>query len=585
MQSILDLTRTNKLTLAAFAFLAVLTFGGGRADAATLNVSGGCTLAIAIDSVNAGADQSGCTATGAAYGTDDTITLPAGNINLSADLPTIVDKSLKVIGAGKGTTTIDADGNTGFFADPDPGPSGSRDHLFKDFSITGADTAGIAVIFSGTVTLDSVEVTDSTMGAYLGAIHIIVKDSNISNNTNTTVPDLIDGDFGSSLAGLGLLPQPASPSDIPSVDITDSIINGNSSESAGLNAHLFYDTNTGDVDHLVFNIARTTIADNTAEKWAGAIVYEEGGTVASVGTELSIDAVTVSGNSVEVATANPLVDPLQSQPYVSGMIFGGKFQGSQNITNLTAANNSVVNELDDQVTIAGFLASLSGQSDNISLTNATVVNNAVTQTQTGAIQQQAMLGGTGLAFFVDKIDFSGPALVNGASAKNSLIAGNTTNGNIGSCIRIDSAVLGLSGEVDLTPVNLGNNITDDPNCTGYTVSSNILSTLGSLQNNGGPVETIALLDGSPAIKAGGTVLGLSTDARGISRPTDCPSVGAYQFEGVVCGASTNNPSISPSASAPATGVKSENVLVYLSVVLVGTIIAGFSLSEIKRSVI
>ncbi|RTK93824.1 hypothetical protein EKI60_05105 [Candidatus Saccharibacteria bacterium] len=107
MISILNLTKTNKLILAAFAFWAVMAFGSGRAHAATLNVSGGCTLPIAINSVNAGANQSGCTAVGS-YGTNDTIIIPAGTQTLTADLPTFTE-SVTIEGAGMNSTTISGD--------------------------------------------------------------------------------------------------------------------------------------------------------------------------------------------------------------------------------------------------------------------------------------------------------------------------------------------------------------------------------------------------------------------------------------------------------------------------------------------
>jgi hypothetical protein len=106
-ESIISLSKTNKLILAAFAFLAVLAIGGGRANAATLNVTGGCTLPIAIDSVNAGADQSGCTAVGS-YGTDDTINIPAGTYTLTADIP-VITEDIVINGAGMSQTIIDGD--------------------------------------------------------------------------------------------------------------------------------------------------------------------------------------------------------------------------------------------------------------------------------------------------------------------------------------------------------------------------------------------------------------------------------------------------------------------------------------------
>ena len=47
-ESIISLSKTNKLILAAFAFVAVLAIGSGRAHAATLAVDANCTLNNAI---------------------------------------------------------------------------------------------------------------------------------------------------------------------------------------------------------------------------------------------------------------------------------------------------------------------------------------------------------------------------------------------------------------------------------------------------------------------------------------------------------------------------------------------------------
>ena len=51
--------------------------------------------------------------------------------------------------------------------------------------------------------------------------------------------------------------------------------------------------------------------------------------------------------------------------------------------------------------------------------------------------------------------------------------------------------------------------------------------LGPLANNGGPTQTMALLPGSPAIDAGVTVAGVTTDQRGVLRPQGfAPDIGA-----------------------------------------------------------
>ncbi len=578
MQSILELTKTNKIILATFAFLVVLAFGSGRAHAATLNVSGGCTLEVAIDSVNAAANQSGCTATGAAYGTNDTINLPSGTITLTADLPIIVNKSLSVIGAGKGSTIIDANGHAGFFADPDPGPEGARDHEFIGLTITGAIPMAIATVFSGTTTLDSVEITDSALGAFLSAIHVNVKNSTITDNINAgTVGNLFGGEFGTEFAGLAVLIRAAGPTDIPSADVQDNIVSNNSAESAGLYIRSFFETNTGDADAIEVNIERTTVADNTAEKWGGIMIFEQGGTVSTAGTTFTMDSVTVSGNSVEVVTAVPLVDPFQSHIDIAGMIFNGNLANEQNITNLTSANNTVVNNLDDQVTIAGFMANLTADSADLTFTNATIVGNEATQADAGAFYNSFITSGNNPSFLVSHVAPFVPNLENGASAQNSLIAGNSRNGVNGSCAQGDKAAFGLSGPMDLTPLNLGNNITDDPFCTGYTVVPNILSTLGPLQDNGGPVETIALLPGSPAIAAGGAVLGVSTDARGIARSASHWDVGAYQ---TVLGDSTNGSGNgAANAAAPNTGAKTVSTMLAVMASVLGLPILGYAVKK------
>jgi len=61
--------------------------------------------------------------------------------------------------------------------------------------------------------------------------------------------------------------------------------------------------------------------------------------------------------------------------------------------------------------------------------------------------------------------------------------------------------------------------------------------LGTLANNGGPTQTIALLTGSPAIGAGSsTIPGVTvptTDQRGVARPSNAVDIGAYQTQSLV----------------------------------------------------
>ena len=53
--------------------------------------------------------------------------------------------------------------------------------------------------------------------------------------------------------------------------------------------------------------------------------------------------------------------------------------------------------------------------------------------------------------------------------------------------------------------------------------------LQSLANNGGFVQTCAVRAGSSAIGAGKVIDGITTDARGITRSTTAPTIGAYEY--------------------------------------------------------
>ena len=55
--------------------------------------------------------------------------------------------------------------------------------------------------------------------------------------------------------------------------------------------------------------------------------------------------------------------------------------------------------------------------------------------------------------------------------------------------------------------------------------------LAPLGNNGGPTQTVALLDGSPAIGAGIAVTGVTADQRGEPLDSPNPDIGAFQTQG------------------------------------------------------
>ncbi|HTU20886.1 MAG TPA: choice-of-anchor Q domain-containing protein, partial [Gemmataceae bacterium] len=68
--------------------------------------------------------------------------------------------------------------------------------------------------------------------------------------------------------------------------------------------------------------------------------------------------------------------------------------------------------------------------------------------------------------------------------------------------------------------------------SGTNIMSGVDPLLSPLGNYGGPTETLALLPGSPAIDAGTTVNGVTSDERGVSRPQgSAPDIGAFESQG------------------------------------------------------
>ena len=451
--------------------------GGGSAQAATLNVSGGCTLPIAINSVNAGSDQAGCTAAGPAYATDDTITIPAGTQTLTADLPGI-SEDVVIQGAGMTSTIIDGDNG--------------------QYRALEASTSQVSV--SG-IKLTAFE------GCAISSLNTNV----VLNNIEIDCANSLKRDSGNSVCGVEVLSDGGSHT-LDSNNIY--IHNFNTTGSMYIEGILVkpYGGSTIDV-----NLQNTTFSDIHAETggvngiFMGAAFLESGG---------GFITANIANTTVDDVTSTAITAPFANIAFADG--------GDADVT--------------------------------------TVINNITITGTRGAPGSGFLAGLNTAAFYAIGVgaNVSDTGTVN-VSIGNSLMADNLLDSAPSNCFQGDlTPNYGGFGTVVTNVTSLGYNIADDSSC-GFTQTgdqqniSNIVSTLGTLQNNGGNVPTRALLAGSPAISSGGSVLGVTTDARGVARPSTCPSVGAYQFEGAVCGASTPSASAGSNAGAPNTGVGSVNL--------------------------
>jgi hypothetical protein len=232
----------------------------------------------------------------------------------------------------------------------------------------------------------------------------------------------------------------------------------------------------------IYNVGTLTIANSTL---TGNVAYAYtisgsalGGAIANVGN-LIVIRTTLTRN---MATS------LRALSYGGGIYDGG----TAVITNSTLSSNSAI----------GINAS-GGAIDN---EGALTVSNS-TLSQNSASGMNGALGGG--------IGNDRGTVISG----NSLVAGNT----------------GLSPDVSGVLSSQGYNlIGDGTGGSGYadtdlvgTASNHIDPMVGSLQDNGGPTQTMALLSGSPALDAGDPAqLGMA-DQRGVVRSGGV-NIGAYQ---------------------------------------------------------
>lgn len=205
-------------------------------------------------------------------------------------------------------------------------------------------------------------------------------------------------------------------------------------------------------------------------------------------------------------------------------------------------------------------SSLNGGENIFSLTLSNNTFSAVSHPATGG----------SLLIFSDTTNSEASTEVNATFSNNILSTGTFLN----SC---SFATAGI-GQTNFNVISEGGNYSEGNSCsTAFTDSADmnnvtgIPTTLGPVANNGGYVPTMALLDGSPALNGGVTVAGLTTDARGITRPQGTAyDSGAYEREVA---------SVSPSALLASTG---QTLVIFAGIGLGLVGLSGFALLKLRR---
>ncbi len=255
-----------------------------------------------------------------------------------------------------------------------------------------------------------------------------------------------------------------------------------------------------------------------------------GGAIVNNGT-VNITASTFSGNYAPRNVSN------------GGAITNG---GTVNVTNSTFTGNSASN--------GGAI----NNGGTLNVTNSTFTGNNANSLgggHGGAINNiNNNNGGGGGTVNITGSTFTGNTASNDGnnSGYGGAIYNDTTSNRGGSLTLTLSILAGNSADVgpDLYKVvntdgggNVIGNTSGSFFSAGPTDRANVNALLGTLGSYGGPVQTVPLLPGSPAINIAACPMSLTSDARGVSRPQpaggNCDA-GAFESQGFTAGTFTGD---------------------------------------------
>ena len=305
--------------------------------------------------------------------------------------------------------------------------------------------------------------------------------------------------------------------------------------------------------------------NQSSSKGAGVLFYDSGATVSISNTSIANNTATATyssgnGGGAYVSAANVTI----SNSTISGnAASNGRYGGgisvtastSATLTNLTISGNSAGKAGDNAGGGGGI--SLAGTGAK-TLINSTIAGNSFVGGNGAAV------GGGGLYVTQN----SGTVTL-----KNTIIANNSSTNNLSAD---DDVFIGtgvtMTGSNNLIISTVGTTGSGSNTTTG-TITT-LGSALGTLANNGGAVQTIAILAGSNAINAGTSSGAPTLDARGVGRggSTDIGAFestdnGTFNFSGVVSPANgivdvPVNYDLTIDFGAAVTAVAAKNIIIY-----------------------
>jgi Bacterial Ig-like domain (group 3)/Right handed beta helix region len=307
---------------------------------------------------------------------------------------------------------------------------------------------GGGVYSAGLLSIVDSNITDNSAGVDDGGIYsngtMTVNGSTIAGNT-AIVGEGVGGGIGN--AGMAT--------------VTDSTIDDNSAGYYG----------GGIVNSGTLTVSASTVDGNTGSVYGGGIENYNG--------TLTVCTSTLDGNTAYYGGG---IDNAGGTVTVSASTLGGNAAGYGGGISIDGGTVTVTNS-----TIAGNSALYGGGIDNAA--TLTVVNTTIAYNQVGAY-------GTGGGLY----DSGGAT----TTLYNTIVAVNTAGGGTGIGDDIAGSGVSPASANNLVGVDESGSLTSGTNGNLVGVSNPGLAP--GLANNGGPTQTIALLDGSPAIGAGSIAL-------------------------------------------------------------------------------
>ncbi len=576
--------------LALIAVAAMLSLGQQSAEAGTFNVNstadilnppaGVVTLRSAIQAANstAGGNTINLTLPGTYR-----ITLPGANTGTNASgafaiLPGGGD--LSVINTSGGVVVVDAGGLDRVF-DINPtfnpaSPTPAFTVTMQGLTITNGSTkftgsatdngGGIAARGNTSLALTDMVVTLNEAqslggGIFIGSLNgsfnwtLTLNNSTISNNfafigggiaaegSGNIVINSGSSVTGNSGAfgggGIALDNSQAVNLTIQGADIGSNHVLSSTQNTPGNDGGGIFNFGTGAVV-----ISNSTIHDNSADNGGG--FASQGGSTLSVSNThfVNNNAGQVGGAIASFNSASSIsIAFSEIDGNSSGSQGGGIFASGVTfvLQNSTVANNSTLINGGGGIELQTTGTGVNGSQ----ITNSTITGNSgltVGRSSGGGIDAAASFTGS-LALLGDTITSNVSAGGGGVfwagttgssvTVQDTIIANNHADAPNGQATDATNGVTPFTDNggnlIGMSGAGSGNTGFTNPTTQTGTTSAPLDPVLGSLQDNGGPTRTLALLSGSPAIDKG-VASSLTTDQRGVPRPQGPqPDVGAYEL--------------------------------------------------------